>query len=161
MNPDKRKIPARWATLQTSALSHTGAHTGAHTCAQDRPSQSFGWKGRGVRTPPVWSQILGGLPAVRQLSHLRGSWCSDTVWLLDKGTEEIQTSTRAVHILLVRWEQGCWSRSLRRPALQALSSRLLHGPGIWGEKGELARCVCSAVHSFPRGPGLCRVHGVN
>lgn len=34
------------------------------------------------------------------VTKYRGS--SDTVWLLDKGTEEIQTSTRAVHILLVR-----------------------------------------------------------
>lgn len=37
---------------------------------------------------------------------------SDTIWLLDKGTEEIQTSTRAVHILLVSWKQSWWSLSL-------------------------------------------------
>lgn len=31
---------------------------------------------------------------------------SDIIRLLDKGMEEIQTSTRAVHILLVSWKQG-------------------------------------------------------
>ena len=48
---------------------------------------------------------------------------SVTIWLLDKGMEEIQTSTRAVHILLARWKQGWWS--LSQPALQAVHSCLL------------------------------------
>lgn len=87
---------------------------------------------------------------VKQLSHLRGS--SVTIWLLDKGMEEIQTSTRAVHILLVSWKQGWWS--LSQPALQAVNSCLLLGPGIWGEKGKLVRGVCSAAHCLPRDQGL-------
>lgn len=58
----------------------------------------------------------------------RGS--SVTIWLLDKGMEEIQTSTRAVHILLASWKQGWWS--LSQSALQAVNSCLLLGPRIRG-----------------------------
>lgn len=57
-----------------------------------------------------------GILCFTDLGHIlvvtkcRGS--SDTIWLLDNCTEEIQTSTRAVHILLVSWKQGWWSLSL-------------------------------------------------
>lgn len=65
------------------------------------------------------------------LGHtLVASSSSVTLWLLDKGMEEIQTSTRAVHILLASWKQGWWS--LSQPALQAVHSCLLLGPGIRG-----------------------------
>lgn len=62
------------------------------------------------------------------VTKCRGS--SVTIWLLDNGMEEIQTSTRAVHILLASWKQGWWS--LSQPALQAVHSCLLLGPGIRG-----------------------------
>lgn len=51
-----------------------------------------------------YNQIPGTSLVTRQLSHLRGT--AGTVWLLDKGTEEIHTSTRAVHILLGELEAG-------------------------------------------------------
>lgn len=79
---------------------------------------------------------------IRQLSHLRGS--ADIIWLLGKSTEEIHTSTRAVHILLGELEAGLLvSECLGQTALQAVSNRLLLGPGIWDEEGVLVRCLFS------------------
>lgn len=55
------------------------------------------------------------------LGHLLVTKCrgsAGTVWLLDKGTEEIHTSTRAVHILLGELEVGLLvSERLGQPAL--------------------------------------------
>lgn len=73
----------------------------------------------------LWFKALGHTLVA---TKCRGS--SFTLWLLDKGMEEIQTSTRAVHILLASWKQGWWS--LSQPALQAVHSCLLLGPGIRG-----------------------------
>lgn len=75
------------------------------------------------------------------MTKCRGS--ADTIWLLDKGTEEIHTSTRAVHILLGELEAGLLvSERLGQQALQAVSNCLLLGSGIWDEEGMLVRGVC-------------------
>lgn len=59
----------------------------------------------------------------------RGS--ADVTWLLGTSTEEIHTSTRAVHIVLGELEAGLLvSKRLGQTALQAVSNRLLLGPGI-------------------------------
>lgn len=91
--------------------------------------------------------ILGPVPlgtlCFPALGHIlvatKGRGSSATIWLLDKGMEEIQTSTRAVHILLVSWKQGWWS--LSQPALQAVNSCLLLGRGI--------RDICSVQTGRP------------
>lgn len=98
--------------------------------------------------PPFYN-LPGASLVIRQLSHSRGS--ADTIWLLNKGMEEIHTSTRAVHILLGKLEAGLWvSERLGQPALlQAVNNRLLLGPGIWGEDSMLVIGVCLLSSTQP------------
>lgn len=57
-------------------------------------------------------------PALGHLLVTKYRGTAGTVWLLDKGTEEIHTSTRAVHILLGELEAGLLvSERLGQPAL--------------------------------------------
>lgn len=77
-----------------------------------------------VLSVDVLSDLGTGSPDMlcfTSLGHLLVTKCrgsAGTVWLLDKGTEEIHTSTRAVHILLGELEAGLLvSERLGQPAL--------------------------------------------
>lgn len=108
MSSDEHKIPRR----QGHSVAPTCAPSNPSSDPQPTPVLQLGRQ----KFPSFYNQIPGTSLVTRQLSHLRGT--AGTVWLLDKGTEEIHTSTRAVHILLGELGAGLLvSERLGQPAL--------------------------------------------